>query len=332
MLFADLVDTSEEWLDVESYTLARENGQLIPTVKPHEGAITFGVHGHPVYLLERKHESWYTTYKHSGNLHGDPRNFIRMFTPNGARFFSFLMLSPTEMIIPGALEMNAAIDSFNKDLSIKDRIPIRFYTTGRLAVSDYTLLSRFVEKGELPMAEDGFYQIHDASLHSSSIVYSEEITHHARNQFQAIMGFLSFIEHTHPKLHEKLSLHPSYRQILRSAAYEVDLNANAFILGFPSIYMTLTPLQDYIKANVYDRFYNSGKTPQRVLGDFVTYWARLLNTSETQELQRAVIVAHGNFENKVKHMPAFTAQGMSLETFVAQLQARQAFIRKKLDP
>jgi hypothetical protein len=130
MLFADLVDTSEEWLDVESYTLARENGQLIPTVKPHEGAITFGVHGHPVYLLERKHESWYTTYKHSGNLHGDPRNFIRMFTPNGARFFSFLMLSPTEMIIPGALEMNAAIDSFNKDLSIKDRIPIRFYTTG----------------------------------------------------------------------------------------------------------------------------------------------------------------------------------------------------------
>lgn len=178
-----------------------------------------------VSYVIRKHSSWpwLINYDENGNSLGDTRWNIMVFGAETARFFSLAMISKDEMLIPGASLLNDRIRLFNEGLPANQRIPIHFLGTDKRAIVDFPFISLFSTENALPLAEDGFQQLHDL-YHFAWLYIPPEYSVLVKKQMQAVREFKLYLESHYPRLAKKNKRF--LERFIRLAAISLDANGN----------------------------------------------------------------------------------------------------------
>jgi len=140
-------------------------------------------------------ETWLARYYSAENdVQGDPRLFMFAFGEKVSEFFGFKMVSPTEIIVPDAKELDGAIQRLNKQLinDGKEPIAVRFYKSGgEEPVERY--LRTIASRKALPIAMNGNPMIHDIGFHTGAIILPKAVMDDLAIRINRYFDFVAFL-------------------------------------------------------------------------------------------------------------------------------------------
>ncbi len=226
------------------------------------------------------------------------------------------------MVVPSAAELNAAIKEFNEGLNPKDKIPLTFFAVKDEAYENTAFISRYSKNAELPLAEKGFFQIHDISYHIASLLFPGTIIDHTRRQYGVIEEFLRYLKTEKAVLHSKLQKNRKFGRSLTLLATHLDTNGNIHL-----------DIPDKSKPSYTFRFfYNEGSDPQRVFNYFTDGIIKQFNESLFQStLERDFISAVVEFRARKTTDPQFLQYGLDSTSYRNLIDRRVAFIKARIN-
>lgn len=136
----------------------------------------------------------------------NPDSILYILGSQNAKKLGF-ELTPNKVVLPDATELRGAISNFNKRFPEGDarRLPINFFETGNMPLTGADYRKRFLEGGELPMAQSGRLHFHDFTAHIGAVFMPKEIVDETRRRIRIFSEFDSFLKNKDPGLRRLVS-------------------------------------------------------------------------------------------------------------------------------
>lgn len=281
-----------------------------PSAQSIPGSLTVGRHGFPVFALEKVSPTWVSEIKHAGNNHGDPLTLLRLLGTVNGKFFSLGLLDARTLLVPGAQELNASIEEFNSGLPDQQRIGIHFFSTSDTPTEGLDYLERYVNESAIPLAEEGFYQIHDIGFHVAAMFFPVDIIQLTRSQYGVVVSFLNYLKS------EKKGMAPSeidalIRFVGPYLSSRLDTSGNIHRI-----------FEGTAHFSVYELFYNSGRTPLDFFNSIVALLKAEFRFCRSVKFDRVVAA----FLQERADDLSLSKSGLSETKFIAQIRDRYNFI------
>lgn len=159
---------------------------------------------------------------------GDPKlaEYIGFAFVGESQYTPEFFEMPGRYTIPDEVELNGAIDWINAQISDASlKIPLRYYsTTSKIDPKVY--LTRYAERGELPVASKGHFFIHDVTAHAFAMFLMPEVVRYSRAQVGVLLEYEAWLNAHYPKIYGEID----FQSFWREEAIRIDFS-NANILG-----------------------------------------------------------------------------------------------------
>ena len=136
----------------------------------------------------------------------NPDSILYILGSENAKKFGF-ELTPNKVVLPDASELRGAILNFNKQFPDGDarRLPINFFETSNLPLTGADYRKRFLQGGELPMAQSGRLHFHDFTAHIGAVFMPKEIVDETRRRIRIFSEFDNYLKSKDPGLRRLVS-------------------------------------------------------------------------------------------------------------------------------
>lgn len=142
-----------------------------------------------VLRLKEGRTNWLTPTR---AFQGDPSSYEKVFGPEMSRFFGFQSLSANQRTVPSAEYLAQQISRYNRLAKPEDQLSLSFYTPRTERVSDLEYIREYALNGRLPMARSGREALHDANIHTPSMLLPKQVVDHDRKRAEALINFYTF--------------------------------------------------------------------------------------------------------------------------------------------
>lgn len=161
-----------------------------------------------VYTKKDPKKPWERVFEVQGfnDILLEPDFVVHVLGAEAAQKLGF-ELTASRVVIPDAIELRGAIESFNRQFPVGDsrRLSLSFFETGGTPLSGAEYKRRLLDGGELPMALSGRLHFHDFTAHLAAAFMPKKIVEEFRKRVKLFSDFDEFIKDRDPYLRRLVS-------------------------------------------------------------------------------------------------------------------------------